>query len=620
MAGENSDLAQHIKNCHEYEKTGRRQRLTLLSSTFVNKTLLMIRQYLVRSIVNEIDRCGGHFGLMMDGSQDISFQEQISVVARYIDENNKVVERTISFFNAKKTTGEKLYELLRIKLSEIGLRICNVVGCSFDGAPNMRGDFQGVISYIKRNDNSNCFFSWCLSHRFNLCVTAAVSSSMRIKQVLILVEESAKTFRGSYKKMNVWVEVAKTVPNFNSQRRLKLIGKTRWSSKQDALESIISDETNLYVLIKALLKLCSLDNLDGDALINASNSLNSWLRYDNVVVAFTLHKVFSLVSPTTKFLQTMGLNILDGVRSLKKCKHRLQEFKESLENWIEEAHKFVENTNSLLSKDEQIRSLDCECSISVPTEDERQKKINLIKNTFFNFIQKLEDEIVEKVLTQFDDSDSIHHEMSFLDPLTAEEKYSNRENLISLRKLCEINKIPDEEAVINELKKFTSEFSQYLNRSEMVSFLNDTNEFENETTDANTEQLALLIESESDCEETLADLEYVPIQSMYEKKCSCIDCILKYLSLNQERIKTYEHVLELYKYVARLPSTQVKCERDFSKLKLTKTRLRSSLSEKSLENLMLISTECAMFKDINLNEIIDEIIASSPQLTLFAGL
>lgn len=565
------------------------------------------------SIVNEIDRCGGHFGLMMDGSQDISFQEQISVVARYIDENNKVVERTISFFNAKKTTGEKLYELLRIKLSEIGLRICNVVGCSFDGAPNMRGDFQGVISYIKRNDNSNCFFSWCLSHRFNLCVTAAVSSSMRIKQVLILVEESAKTFRGSYKKMNVWVEVAKTVPNFNSQRRLKLIGKTRWSSKQDALESIISDETNLYVLIKALLKLCSLDNLDGDALINASNSLNSWLRYDNVVVAFTLHKVFSLVSPTTKFLQTMGLNILDGVRSLKKCKHRLQEFKESLENWIEEAHKFVENTNSLLSKDEQIRSLDCECSISVPTEDERQKKINLIKNTFFNFIQKLEDEIVEKVLTQFDDSDSIHHEMSFLDPLTAEEKYSNRENLISLRKLCEINKIPDEEAVINELKKFTSEFSQYLNRSEMVSFLNDTNEFENETTDANTEQLALLIESESDCEETLADLEYVPIQSMYEKKCSCIDCILKYLSLNQERIKTYEHVLELYKYVARLPSTQVKCERDFSKLKLTKTRLRSSLSEKSLENLMLISTECAM-------QIIDEIIASSPQLTLFAGL
>lgn len=205
--------------------------------------------------------------------------------------------------------------------------------------------------------------------------------------------------------------------------------------------------------------------------------------------------------------------------------------------------------------------------------------------------------------------------MSLLDPLTAEKQFSNRENLISLRKLCEINKISDEDSVINELKKFTTEFSQYLNRSEMVSFMNGTNDFENESTDANTEQLTLLIESESDCEEKLADLESVPIQSMYEKKCSCIDCILKYLSSDQERIKTYEHVLELYKYVARLPSTQVKCERDFSKLKLTKTRLRSSLSEKSLENLMLISTDFH-----SLNEIIDEIIASSPQLTLLARL
>lgn len=108
MAGENSDLAKHIKECQEHEKTGRRQQLTLLSNTFVNKTLLIIRQFLVQSIVNEIDRCGGQFGLMMDGSQDISFQEQISVVARYIDENNKVIERTISFFNAKKTSNERM--------------------------------------------------------------------------------------------------------------------------------------------------------------------------------------------------------------------------------------------------------------------------------------------------------------------------------------------------------------------------------------------------------------------------------------------------------------------------------------------------------------------------------
>lgn len=57
-----------------------------------------------------------------------------------------------------------------------------------------------------------------------------------------------------------------------------------------------------------------------------------------------------------------------------------------------------------------------------------------------------------------------------------------------------------------------------------------------------------------------------------------------------------------------LPSTQVKCERDFSKLKLIKNRLRSTLTEKSLENVMIISTQSNMFKNVDLDQIINELI------------
>lgn len=58
----------------------------------------------------------------------------------------------------------------------------------------------------------------------------------------------------------------------------------------------------------------------------------------------------------------------------------------------------------------------------------------------------------------------------------------------------------------------------------------------------------------------------------------------------------------------------MKCERDFSKMKVTKNRLRSSLCDKSLENLMIISTEAKMFQNIDLNEIITEIIATSTRI------
>lgn len=618
MAGENAHLAQHMKNCQEYEMAGRQNQLTLLSNVFVSKSLFIIRKFLVQSIVNEIDICGGQFGIMMDGSQDVSFQEQISLVARYVDQTNKVVERTIAFFSTKKTSGKCLYELLLTKLREIGLKASNIVGCSFDGASNMTSDVIGVISYIQTNDNPNCFFSWCLSHRFNLCITWALKESIKIKEMLLLAEESAKIFRGSYKRMNVWVEVAKTTPNFNSKKRLKLIGKTRWSSKEEAVKSIIENESNFYVLIKALLNVCSLDNLEGAALINASNNLNAWLRYDNVVVIFITHKIFSSVTATTKSLQKMGLTILEGVGLLKTCKQQLEKSKNLLQDYIEQADQFVQNVNALLNNDEEIKSLDCDCYISLPTEDEKQKKINRITNSFHDFIERLQHEIDERILSQFDDSESIHHEILYLNPQSTVETFLTDENCVSLRKLCEINKISDENAAKDELKKFNSEFIQYLNRSELVSVLNDNNDLQNGSADE--EELTLLIESESDAEETLADLKSVRVHSMNKNKCSCFECILEYISSKEDRLTKYGHIFKLYKYVATLPSTQVKCERDFSKLKLTKNRLRSSLGEKSLENLMLISAESKMFKKINLNNVIDEIIASSTRLSLFANL
>lgn len=88
MAGENADLAEHIKKCKEKSSS----EPTYLSKNFVNKALLCIKKYLVFSIVNEISRNGGCFGMLMDGTQDITCQEQYSVAVRYVDDNNDVVE------------------------------------------------------------------------------------------------------------------------------------------------------------------------------------------------------------------------------------------------------------------------------------------------------------------------------------------------------------------------------------------------------------------------------------------------------------------------------------------------------------------------------------------------
>lgn len=54
----------------------------------------------------------------------------------------------------------------------------------------------------------------------------------------------------------------------------------------------------------------------------------------------------------------------------------------------------------------------------------------------------------------------------------------------------------------------------------------------------------------------------------------------------------------VYKYILILSCTQVHCEQSFSKLKIIKTRLRSSLSQELLQPLLLISIESDKILDI----------------------
>jgi len=65
-----------------------------------------------------------------------------------------------------------------------------------------------------------------------------------------------------------------------------------------------------------------------------------------------------------------------------------------------------------------------------------------------------------------------------------------------------------------------------------------------------------------------------------------------------------------------LPSTQVTYERVFSKLKVIKTKLRSSLDQQHLEPLMLMAIEKDItLKYVNKIKLIDDIPKSSKEMT-----
>ena len=167
-------------------------------------------------------------------------------------------------------------------------------------------------------------------------------------------------------------------------------------------------------------------------------------------------------------------------------------------------------------------------------------------------------------------------------------------------------------------------------QDELVSFARDfeslsrilRQEFQDVQT---TDQLASSIESESDtasgseCEKSdPSDTDEEACDLLVRNKVACTGCcrtcllccyrILNKYSLNAT---TYSNLFQAYEYLLTLSFTQISCERAFSKLKIVKTRLRSSMGNDKLEAFMLMSTEQDILDTITVDDIISRLAADS---------
>lgn len=154
----------------------------------------------------------------------------------------------------------------------------------------------------------------------------------------------------------------------------------------------------------------------------------------------------------------------------------------------------------------------------------------------------------------------------------------------------------DKEVIAIELKQFAGQYN---------NFIPDVSE--NDFHDNKSKSSKIINIDEDDA------IEGKPTEQIKCDKCTkCLHCALILLQELSCQSNLFCNLFTLYKFVLLLPSTQTTCERVFSKLKIIKTKLRSSLHQEHLNPLMLMSIE----KDILIDpdELIDTIANSSSQL------
>lgn len=613
-------LKQHLDKCakasqQEPDKKGpkgRGSKITFISKTTINKIIHEIGVQMKTKNVNEINSVD-FYSIMVDSTQDITAYEQCSIFVRYVNRTTqKIEERLIGVLRLMDTSGEGYFHAIVEYLQKLGIDPLKMVGCSFDGASNMRSDDIGLQGRLKQII-PNLVFTWCYCHKLNLCVCTSISCILSAKNVFGLLQTTHTFCSESYKRTLEWEKSTDRLKGREKLIRFEHLGKTRWYSNDKSLTKIFGSyheqKTSIFEsLLKFLHNVKVGKTFDSKTSYEAAALLGNWTKMENLITAFVFLKIFDILGPLSKYLQTTGLDIHVAQTMIKSAISRIGKVRNSFNEIKEKAIKFAKTVNNNIdiddvSMEEEIPNRRVRRVKRMPGEkcvDERIESAweNYRVNQFLVICDQTTQALNDRFASK--ENEDLMKEMAYFNPRLF--NVLSTENTLSFPFLSKTLNIK-EENLFRELQDFADNFTKLKKLDDLTYF---TERIDQPETSVESEDEYL--DSDEDDGET--------VKCVTKKKAcnSCVKCCFLMISKFNLHSSAYSNLYRVYEYIMTLPCTQVACERCFSKLKNIKSRLRSAIKQCLLEALIFMNVERELTFALDVDDIINAIGLSSKEL------
>jgi len=293
-----------------------------------------IFQTIVKSIVEEIG--GDVFCLLVDESADVSGKEQMAVVLRYVDKSGLIKERLIGIVHVSETSASCLKSSIDILFGKYGLSIKQVRGQGYDGASNMRGEFNGLRALIMR-ENSSAYYIHCFAHQLQLVIVAVAKKNDDISDFFDMVSLLINVAGASCKRKDMIREsqqerVGKAIGSgqlsngtgLNQEQSLQRAGDTRWSSHYRTLQRINSLFPNVIEVLQYVEK-------EGptDAKRRQARGLMDYLKdFDFVFHLQLMLLILGHANCLSLSLQRKDKDILEAMSEVQLTKQKFQQIRD----------------------------------------------------------------------------------------------------------------------------------------------------------------------------------------------------------------------------------------------------------------------------------------------------
>lgn len=562
-----------------------KNRLTFLSNVSQNKILNVLGEMVRGKILQKI-KTSGVYSFIIDTTTDVANLEQFSLFVRFLNEDGDVEERLIAIKVATDASGLGMFNLLCDICQHFDIDwINNLCAQSYDGAASMQGCYSGVKTLVQEK-NPRAIYVWCFAHILNLVVVDTCDKNNVTRFFGNL--HSLVSFMRARKRTALFIEAQKKYYPNERICKIKNFSNTRWTSHHKVLCVIYTK----YKAVMKTLKDLSL-SIDRETSYTANNLQTVMSSFMFVTNLLLMRNVFEYTTPLSIYLQSSGIDFIQALKMVDNCAKSLSHMREDhlADRLLDDARQFAEDNDlkqtCFPNKRKIIKKV-------MDGEKKGNETIFLSPNSRYKIevYNTVLDQIISSISSRFEGARQILADLSFF----------SYERLISINEGCSIpedcfiylkNWIPSIQ--IDELKVEYITFAKCfmeLKNGINIKKLHNKSEPDNEHYDDE------LNDSSSDAETE---------SNMDTPKITTLDIIKLLNSYNL--ISAFPNLYTAYKYACIIPATSASCERSFSKLKLIKTRLRSTMKQNLLEPLMLLA--CERNIDINEDEAVNNYANSS---------
>ncbi|XP_004289450.1 PREDICTED: zinc finger MYM-type protein 1-like [Fragaria vesca subsp. vesca] len=259
----------------------------------------------------------------------------MAIVLRFVDKEGFIWERFFGLVHVSDTKAATLQKGIYLVLSNHSLDVQNIRGQGYDGASNMRGEWNGLQALIS-NDCPYAYYVHCLAHKLQLALVEASRGVIPIQKFYTQLTFIVNILGASSKRNDEFqiaqgeeieyltsIDELKTGRGLNQIGTLQRAGDTRWSSH---FKSISSLRKRFGPVCQVLINI--IDEGKNTQAGDADAAYESMTTYQFVFILHLMEDIMENTNELCLALQSKSQDILNAMRLVSATKVFLQKLRD----------------------------------------------------------------------------------------------------------------------------------------------------------------------------------------------------------------------------------------------------------------------------------------------------